>query len=119
VSAIVAFKVMPAAPPGYEAELEHIARALSAVGGPALRGHALSICVFPCSLPVLASPLQEVAVAWALVFFGPFFVHAGVFRHPLFEVLLVDYVPFLILLWGSTRFPAASTSAPRWWRRPR
>jgi len=56
----------------------------------------------------------------ALVFFGPFFVHAGVFAAiRLFEVLLVDYVPFLILLWGSTRFPAASTSAHRWWPRPR
>jgi len=100
--AIVAFKVMPAAPPGYEAELEHIARALPLWAGLPFAGMLLSIAVFPLLAPGFwHHHYKKVAVAWALVFFGPFFVHAGVFAAiRLFEVLLVDYVPFLILLWG-------------------
>jgi len=101
-AAIVAFKLMPAAPPGYETELEHIARALPLWAGLPFAGMLLSIALFPLLAPGFwHHHYKKVAVAWALVFFGPFFVHAGVIAAiRLLEVLLVDYVPFLILLWG-------------------
>jgi Na+/H+ antiporter NhaD/arsenite permease-like protein len=100
--ALVASRFLPAAPPGHEVALEHIARALPLWTGLPFAGMLLSIAVFPLLAPGFwHHHYPKVAVAWALVFFGPFFVQYGILAGiRLVEVLLIDYVPFLILLWG-------------------
>jgi Na+/H+ antiporter NhaD/arsenite permease-like protein len=102
VAAVVAFRLLPVAPPGYEVQLERIARGLPLWTGLPFAGMLLSIALFPLLAPGFwHHHYKKVAVAWALVFFGPFFVQYGVLAAiRLFEVLLIDYVPFLILLWG-------------------
>jgi Na+/H+ antiporter NhaD/arsenite permease-like protein len=99
---IVAFRLMPTAPPGHEAQLEHVARALPLWTGLPFAGMLLSIALFPLLAPGFwHHHYKKVAVAWALVFFAPFVVQYNVLAAiRLFEVLLIDYVPFLILLWG-------------------
>ena len=100
--AFVAARFLPAAPPGHEVALEHIARALPLWTGLPFAGMLLSIALFPLLAPHFwHHHYKKVAVAWALVFFAPFFVQYGILAAiKLAEVLLVDYVPFLILLWG-------------------
>jgi Na+/H+ antiporter NhaD/arsenite permease-like protein len=100
--AFVAARFLPAAPPGYEAQLEHIARSLPLWTGLPFAGMLLSIALFPLLAPDFwHHHYKKVAVAWALVFFAPFFVQFHLLAAiRLMEVLLIDYVPFLILLWG-------------------
>jgi Na+/H+ antiporter NhaD/arsenite permease-like protein len=100
--AFVAARFLPPAPPGYEAQLEHIARSLPLWTGLPFAGMLLSIALFPLLAPDFwHHHYKKVAVAWALVFFAPFFVQYHLLAAiRLMEVLLVDYVPFLILLWG-------------------
>jgi Na+/H+ antiporter NhaD/arsenite permease-like protein len=99
---IAAFRLLPAAPPGYEVQLEHVARALPLWTALPFAGMLLSIALFPLLAPGFwHHHYKKVAIAWALVFFAPFFVQYHVLAAiRLMEVLLVDYVPFLILLWG-------------------
>jgi len=101
-AAVAAIRLMPDAPAGYEVALEHIARALPLWTGLPFAGMLLSIALFPLLAPDFwHHHYKKVAVAWALVFFGPFFTQYGVLAAiRLLEVLLIDYVPFLILLWG-------------------
>ena len=100
--AFVAARFLPAAPPGHEVALEHIARALPLWTGLPFAGMLLSIALFPLLAPHFwHHHYKKVAVGWAFVFFAPFFVQYGVLAAiRLTEVLLIDYVPFLILLWG-------------------
>ena len=100
--AVAAIRLMPDAPAGYEVDLEHIARSLPLWTGLPFAGMLLSIALFPLLAPDFwHHHYKKVAVAWALVFFGPFFTQYGVLAAVrLLEVLLIDYVPFLILLWG-------------------
>jgi Na+/H+ antiporter NhaD/arsenite permease-like protein len=102
VVGFLAFRFAPQAPPGYEAQLEHIARTLPLWSGLPFAGMLLSIALFPLLAPGFwHHHYKKVAVAWALVFFAPFFVQYHVLAAiRLAELLLVDYVPFLILLWG-------------------
>jgi Na+/H+ antiporter NhaD/arsenite permease-like protein len=101
-AAVVGFRLMPTAPPGYEGQLEHIARALPLWTGLPFAGMLLSIALFPLLAPDFwHHHYKKVAIAWALVFFAPFFLEYRILAAiRLMEVLLVDYVPFLILLWG-------------------
>ena len=101
-AAVAAIRLMPDAPAGYEVDLEHIARSLPLWTGLPFAGMLLSIALFPLLAPDFwHHHYKKVAVAWALVFFGPFFTQYGVLAAVrLLEVLLIDYVPFLILLWG-------------------
>ena len=101
-AAVVTFRLMPDAPAGYDVSLEHIARGLPLWTGLPFAGMLLSIAIFPLLAPGFwHHHYKQVAVAWALVFFGPFFTQYGVLAAiRLLEVLLIDYVPFLILLWG-------------------
>jgi len=101
-AAILVARFTPPAPPGHEAQLEHIARALPLWTGLPFAGMLLSIALFPLLAPGFwHHHYKKVAVAWAFVFFAPFFVQYHVLAAiRLVEVLLVDYVPFLILLWG-------------------
>ena len=100
--ALVVARLLPPAPPGHEAALEHVARALPLWTGLPFAGMLLSIALFPLLAPHFWHlHYKKVAVAWAFVFFGPFFVQYGILAAiRLVEVLLIDYVPFLILLWG-------------------
>jgi Na+/H+ antiporter NhaD/arsenite permease-like protein len=102
VAGLAAIRMMPAAPPGFEIELEHVARALPLWTGLPFLGMLLSIAVFPLLAPGFwHHHYKKVAVAWSLIFFGPFYTQYGALAAiRLLEVLLVDYVPFLILLWG-------------------
>ena len=99
---VVAARLTPPAPPGYEIQLERIARALPLWAGLPFAGMLLSIALFPLLVPVFwHHHYKKVAIAWALVFFAPFFTQYGILAAiRLIEVLLIDYVPFLILLWG-------------------
>jgi Na+/H+ antiporter NhaD/arsenite permease-like protein len=99
---LVAARLTPTAPAGFEVQLEHIARLLPLWAGLPFAGMLLSIALFPLLAPDFwHHHFKKVAIAWALVFFAPFFTHYGTLAAiRLFEVLLIDYVPFLILLWG-------------------
>jgi Na+/H+ antiporter NhaD/arsenite permease-like protein len=101
-AAVIVSRLMPDAPAGYEVALEHIARALPLWTGLPFAGMLLSIALFPLLAPGFwHHHYKKVAVGWAFVFFGPFFTQYGVLAAiRLLEVLLIDYVPFLILLWG-------------------
>ena len=101
-AAVLVARLTPPAPPGYEAQIEHIARTLPLWTGLPFAGMLLSIALFPLLAPGFwHHHYKKVAVAWAFVFFAPFFVQYHVLAAiRLVEVLLVDYVPFLILLWG-------------------
>ncbi|MCX6552979.1 MAG: sodium:proton antiporter [Acidobacteria bacterium] len=103
VAALVALVFVVPPPPGdIEPAIAHVARGLPLWAGLPFAGMLLSIALFPLLLPQFwHHHYQKVSVAWALVFFAPFYLQYGtlaVFR--LLEVLLVDYVPFLMLLWG-------------------
>ncbi len=102
VVGLLVFRFAPQAPPGHEEQIGHIARTLPLWSGIPFAGMLLSIALFPLLAPGFwHHHYKKVAVAWALVFFAPFFVQYQVLAAiRLVEVLLVDYVPFLILLWG-------------------
>jgi Na+/H+ antiporter NhaD/arsenite permease-like protein len=94
--------LVPAPARDFEPDLEHLARSLPLWTGLPFAGMLLSIALFPLLAPHFwHHHFKKVAVAWAMIFFAPFLVQYGqlaIVR--LLEVLLVDYVPFLILLWG-------------------
>ena len=75
-------------------------------------GILLSIALFPLATPLFwHDHFGKVAAFWALVFAVPFlWVHGAVARHEILHIILIDYLPFIILLWGSSRFPAALSS---------
>jgi Na+/H+ antiporter NhaD/arsenite permease-like protein len=93
---------VPAPARDIEPDLEHLARSLPLWTGLPFAGMLLSIALFPLLAPHFwHHHFKKVAVAWAMIFFAPFLVQYGqlaIVR--LLEVLLIDYVPFLILLWG-------------------
>ena len=66
-------------------------------------GMLLSIAVFPLVKPHWwERNLLLVAAFWSLLFLVPFAVSFGFgqMSHHLLEIILLDYVPFIILLWG-------------------
>ena len=89
-------------PAGLEHAAERLGRTLPIWSGVPFAGILLSIALFPLLAPHFwHRHFQKVAIAWALVFFAPFLVQYGqIATFKLVEVLLIDYVPFLILLWG-------------------
>lgn len=93
---------MPAPARDFAADADRLGRTLPVWTGLPFAGILLSIALFPPLAPGFwHHHFKKVAVAWALVFAAPFLVQYGslaVFR--ILEVLLIDYVPFLILLWG-------------------
>lgn len=95
-----------AASPEGSLDLAHqsdlLSRALPLWSGLPFAGILLSIAVFPLLAPHFwHRHFKKLAVAWAMIFAAPFLVQYGrLAGFKLLEVLLVDYVPFLILLWG-------------------
>lgn len=65
-------------------------------------GILLSIAVFPLVAPHFwHHHFPKVSAAWALIFAIPFlFYYHGHALHEIFHIYLIDYIPFIILLWG-------------------
>jgi Na+/H+ antiporter NhaD/arsenite permease-like protein len=64
-------------------------------------GILLSIAIFPLVAPHFwHKHYPKVAFAWALLFAVPFLLVYRVAAHEILHIYLVDYLPFIILLWG-------------------
>jgi Na+/H+ antiporter NhaD/arsenite permease-like protein len=66
-------------------------------------GLLLSIAIFPLVKPHWwEKHLLKVSIFWSLLFFAPFAVAFGSKRalFELIEIVLLDYLPFIVLLWG-------------------
>jgi Na+/H+ antiporter NhaD/arsenite permease-like protein len=65
-------------------------------------GILLSIAIFPLAAPRFwHHHYPKVSAAWALTFAIPFLIaHRGEAFHEIVHICLLDYVPFIILLWG-------------------
>jgi Na+/H+ antiporter NhaD/arsenite permease-like protein len=102
LATVAVFALAPAPAADIESALEQMGRRLPLWTALPFAGMLLSIALFP----LLAADFwhhhyKKVAVGWALVFFAPFFLeYGGLAVVKLLDVLLIDYVPFLILLWG-------------------
>ena len=94
-------------------------------------GMLLSIALMPLSLPNFwHHHYGKVSVFWAAAMGVPFVIaFGGTAVHEIVHFILADYVPFIILLWASTRSPAASCCEARcgepqpstplcWWSAP-
>jgi Na+/H+ antiporter NhaD/arsenite permease-like protein len=85
-----------------EAQTALAARQLPLWAGLPFAGMLLSIALGPLVVPHFwHRHYGKVAVGWAAVFFAPFLLQYGGFAAvKVVEVLLRDYLPFLLLLWG-------------------
>ncbi len=65
-------------------------------------GILLSIAVFPLVAPHFwHHHFPKISAAWALIFAIPFlFVYKGQAFHEILHIYFLDYIPFIILLWG-------------------
>lgn len=65
-------------------------------------GILLSIALFPLIAPHFwHHHFPKISVAWALIFAIPFvFAYKGQAVHEILHIYLLDYIPFIILLWG-------------------
>jgi Na+/H+ antiporter NhaD/arsenite permease-like protein len=65
-------------------------------------GILLSIALFPLLKPVLwHHHYGKVSLAWALIFAVPFLIaYRSDALHSILHIYLIDYIPFIILLWG-------------------
>jgi len=65
-------------------------------------GILLSIAIFPLAAPTLwHHHFGKIAAGWALLLAVPYlFFFKGEAFHDLFHIMLIDYIPFIILLWG-------------------
>jgi len=65
-------------------------------------GLLLSIALFPLLAPHFwHRHYPKVSLAWGLAFAGPFLLaFGGRAAHEILHIALLDYIPFLILLWG-------------------
>lgn len=65
-------------------------------------GILLSIALFPLAAPHFwHDHFGKVAAFWALAFALPFlWFHGAAARHEILHIVLIDYIPFIILLWG-------------------
>jgi Na+/H+ antiporter NhaD/arsenite permease-like protein len=96
------FWLIPAPAGDFEPELARIRAGLPLWTAIPFAGMLLSIALFPLLAPSFwHHHFKKVAIAWAFALAGPWLVQfstLGLFV--LLETLLLDYVPFLILLWG-------------------
>jgi Na+/H+ antiporter NhaD/arsenite permease-like protein len=65
-------------------------------------GILLSIAIFPLVAPTFwHHHFPKVSAAWAVIFAVPFLIaYRGEAFHEIVHIVLVDYVPFIIVLWG-------------------
>ncbi|MDP8237573.1 MAG: sodium:proton antiporter [Candidatus Hatepunaea meridiana] len=87
---------------GFHAAAEKMARELPLWAGLPFAGILLSIAFFPLILPHFwHKHFPKVSFAWSLVFAIPFiFVYKGLAIYEILHIYLIDYIPFIILLWG-------------------
>jgi Na+/H+ antiporter NhaD/arsenite permease-like protein len=65
-------------------------------------GILLSIAVFPLVAPHFwHHHFSKISAVWALIFAIPFlFIYKGVAVYEILHIYFIDYIPFIILLWG-------------------
>jgi Na+/H+ antiporter NhaD/arsenite permease-like protein len=65
-------------------------------------GILLSIAVFPLIMPIFwEHHYPKISFAWALIFAMPFLIsYRGDAFYEILHIYLLDYIPFIILLWG-------------------
>ncbi len=102
IAAALVVWLVPAPSHGFEHELARLRVGLPLWTTIPFAGMLLSIALFPLLAPGFwHHHYPKVSVAWAVVVAGPWLVEFGSLGlFVLLEVLLLDYVPFLILLWG-------------------
>ena len=65
-------------------------------------GILLSIAIFPLAAPTFwHHHFPKISAAWAIIFAVPFLiVYRGAAFYEIVHIILVDYIPFIIVLWG-------------------
>ncbi|MCP4633240.1 MAG: sodium:proton antiporter [candidate division Zixibacteria bacterium] len=65
-------------------------------------GILLSIAIFPLIAPIFwEHHFPKISFAWALIFAIPFlFFYRGDAVYEILHIYIIDYIPFIILLWG-------------------
>lgn len=65
-------------------------------------GILLSIAIFPLVAPTFwHHHFPKISAAWAVIFAVPFLIiYRGAAFHEIVHIILVDYIPFIIVLWG-------------------
>lgn len=88
--------------PGYEEQTMRMARELPMWAGLPFVGILLSIAFFPLLIPHFwHHHFPKVSLAWALIFIVPFtFIYKSLAIYEILHIYLIDYFPFIILLWG-------------------
>jgi Na+/H+ antiporter NhaD/arsenite permease-like protein len=81
---------------------EHLGRALPLWSVLPFAGILLSIAIFPLAAPHFwHRHFAKVSAFWALVFAIPFLiVYKGEAFYEIVHIYLVDYIPFIVVLWG-------------------
>lgn len=87
---------------GIHRAVEQLGDALPIWSGIPFIGILLSIALFPLFAPHFwHHHYKKVAIIWGLILAIPFLIaYKGVAAFKIGEVMLLDYVPFIILLWG-------------------
>lgn len=86
----------------FEAAAEEMARELPLWSGLPFVGILLSIALFPMFAPHFwHKHFPKISAAWALIFAIPFiFEYTDLAVYEIIHIYLIDYIPFIILLWG-------------------
>lgn len=87
---------------GFEAAVDEMMRELPLWSGLPFMGILLSIAFFPLLAPHFwHKHFPKVSLAWALIFAIPFlFTYKSVALYEIIHIYLIDYIPFIVLLWG-------------------
>jgi len=87
---------------GFHLAAEKMSQELPLWTGLPFMGILLSIALFPLLAPRFwHHHYSKVSLAWALVFAVPFvIVYRGLAVFEILHIYLIDYIPFIILLWG-------------------
>ncbi len=100
--AVTLTPILALASTGSETGAEDLGRNLPLWSVIPFAGILLSIAVLPLALPTLwHHHFGKIAAGWAIAFALPFLViHRAEAFHEIVHIILVDYVPFIIVLWG-------------------
>ncbi len=81
---------------------EHLGRFLPLWSVIPFIGILLSIAIFPLAAPTFwHHHFPKISAAWAIIFAVPFLiVYRGAAFYEIVHIILVDYIPFIIVLWG-------------------
>ena len=81
---------------------DHLGRILPLWSITPFVGILLSIAIFPLVAPAFwHHHFPKVSAAWALIFLAPFLIiYKGEGFHEVVHIIVVDYIPFIVVLWG-------------------